>query len=942
MRPLKLILSGFGPYSGRETIDFSVLGERGLYLICGDTGSGKTTIFDAITYALYGEASGSYREPAMFRSQYADPETETFVELTFLSGGKQYLVKRSPEYEKPKKKGKGTVLKKAEVELCCPDGRVYSRKREVDALLQEIIGVDRNQFLQISMIAQGDFTRLLLASTEERKAIFRKLFHTQRYQALQNRLKEDLSNVEGELDTLQERINWEVKRLSCAPDSPAARELVEVQEGALPLENALQLAVALLNQEKVQEEKLTILKRDLSKQQESAREQLALAKTREENLQKLEQAKKQRILAAKEVEKCGIRLQRAQEEAGKKDGLLRQIALWEADRPRYEKVNQEQTAIMEREKNLSEAEKKLVRGKKKQEAEARQVREMEAEFETLQTTGEEALQFTHQLDEAKRQQDDWEQLKVMASAYDKKKKERVKQQAVYEKYRQEAATAGAYYTNLYQTYLDAQAGILAGSLRDGVACPVCGSPTHPSPAQVTAQTPSEEELKDARRRQEMTQKEAEAAAASASRAIGEEETREETLRTQWRKLSQENQASSQPSLSDEELPPLPAEKDLQQLIQKQLKTLAAVITELEAALQSANAKVARKKELSQQLPKLRERAEAAGADLQRQEADLSREKTLLEQRKKQLTEEKSTLSFPEESGLEQAIAAAKKECRRLETEQKNAEEKSLQAAETLHKLQAQEKTLDDLVSAASKESGTLSLAQWQQKANDLDQRLDQVTSSLRDCYSRRTVDEEAVSHLRQAQLEQEDLTHRLTWMRMLSTTMNGTMTGKEKVMLETYVQMTFLDRILRRANIRLMVMSSGQYECRRQRQLGNNRSQTGLDLEVVDHYNGTSRSVKTLSGGESFMASLSLALGLSDEIQSMAGGIQPDCLFVDEGFGSLDDDALEQAMQALSSLAEGNRLVGIISHVSQLKYRIDKQIRVKKDLHGGSRTEIVV
>ena len=220
MRPLNLTMSAFGPYAGQTTVDFSVLGTSGLYLITGDTGAGKTTIFDAITYALYGEASGESRESSMLRSKYAAPETPTFVELTFLNGGRTYTVRRNPEYTRPKTRGTGTTVQKADAELTLPDGRIITKARDVTAAVTDIVGVDREQFARIAMIAQGEFRKLLLAQTDERKAIFRQIFHTGQYQALQNRLKEEAAALDRQCGELEAGLRQAAGSIRCdAPET---------------------------------------------------------------------------------------------------------------------------------------------------------------------------------------------------------------------------------------------------------------------------------------------------------------------------------------------------------------------------------------------------------------------------------------------------------------------------------------------------------------------------------------------------------------------------------------------------------------------------------------------------------------------------------------------------------------------------------------------------
>ena len=244
MRPLNLTMSAFGPYAGQTTVDFSVLGTSGLYLITGDTGAGKTTIFDAITYALYGEASGESRESSMLRSKYAAAETPTFVELTFTNGGRTYTVRRNPEYTRPKTRGTGTTVQKADAELTMPDGRIITKARDVTAAVTDIVGVDREQFARIAMIAQGEFRKLLLAQTDERKAIFRQIFHTERYQALQNRLKEEAAALDRQCGELEAGLRQAAGSIRCdAPETlPDALDTDALLAGAREMEALCEIA----------------------------------------------------------------------------------------------------------------------------------------------------------------------------------------------------------------------------------------------------------------------------------------------------------------------------------------------------------------------------------------------------------------------------------------------------------------------------------------------------------------------------------------------------------------------------------------------------------------------------------------------------------------------------------------------------------------------------
>ena len=261
MRPIKLTVSAFGPYAGKTVLDLDKLGENGLYLITGDTGAGKTTIFDAITYALYGEASGDNREPSMFRSKYAEATTPTEVELVFSYAGKTYTVKRNPEYERPKSRGEGFTTQKAEVQLKYPDGRVVTKQRDVDNAIRDIMGINRSQFLQIAMIAQGDFLKLLLAPTEERKKIFRQIFKTQLYQDLQDRLKKESGQLNDKCDAARNSIKQYIDGITCDENDVLSIEVEKAKNGLLPAKDVMDLIDRLLTQDN---DKKTAIQKSIS------------------------------------------------------------------------------------------------------------------------------------------------------------------------------------------------------------------------------------------------------------------------------------------------------------------------------------------------------------------------------------------------------------------------------------------------------------------------------------------------------------------------------------------------------------------------------------------------------------------------------------------------------------------------------------------------------
>ena len=378
-------------------------------------------------------------------------------------------------------------------------------------------------------------------------------------------------------------------------------------------------------------------------------------------------------------------------------------------------------------------------------------------------------------------------------------------------------------------------------------------------------------------------------------------------------------------------------EDTETKLPEEQKTVSDEINTLDMAISEEEKKVSRRSELSESLPKTE-------ASLKERDKDISARNTALEADKASLNEKKNQRNADKESLRFGSITEAQKESKTLGkaiSEMKEAYDKAQNAlSESDKKIAGYSASIKELTEQLSSDCNLDKEEETKKKAEITEKKTaDDVAAKA--LHSRIESNTQVLANIRSKVGDLDTLEKRYTWLKALSNTANGNISGKEKVMLETYIQMTYFDRIIARANTRFMIMSGGQYELKRRKEAENNRSQSGLDLDVIDHYNGTERSVKTLSGGESFKASLSLALGLSDEIQASAGGVKLDTMFVDEGFGSLDEESLDQAMKALLSLADGNRLVGIISHVVDLKNRIDKQIVVTKEKSGGSKANIV-
>lgn len=907
MRPITLIMSAFGPYAGKITLEMDKLGKQGLYLITGDTGAGKTTIFDAITYALYGQASGNVRETGMLRSKYADSKTLTFVELTFEYAGKTYTIRRNPEYERPSKKGSGLTKQKAEAELTYPDGRILTKTKEVTGAVEEILGITRSQFSQIAMIAQGDFLKLLLAKTDERKEIFRRLFKTHKYESLQEKLRARFNQLERQ----KKEVCQSLEQYACGICYPKQ----EKPEEQRPFEETLDLLETIIQQDEKAyhdlaqeleqtEKELTAISQLIGKGEARAKMEEQLKKQRTQ-LEKFK-AQKEEKAAAFDQEQAKLPEQERLAESIKE--LTKQLPAYEELRQLFKEAQEkEQELIKQRktEKRRRNAIKILEEQLSQQIQEQEGVKNAELELEKAENSRRKAEESAQQLKNLAGQLQDLEQTREDLSLAETE----------YKKVSDKAERLLLAYNEKNKAFLDEQAGLLAKSLEQGTPCPVCGSTTHPHPAALRENAPTENQVSKAKKEWEKAVQQQNAASAQTAQIRGKAESqRAETEKRLQLLLGQ--CAISQ------------AKDKLQEKTKETKEFLTHLETEKTKAASRVEQKLALEKEIPQCQQKL-EQEKTALTDVEKTIISLAETAASLREKQEDLSK---TLDF-ENSDM------AKKHIQQLQKSRDELERRWKKAEQELNQCREQEAACQGSIEALEKQLGQevcVDLSKAKERQQVQQEQKQRISREMQATNSRLDRNKDTLTQLQQKGKELGKLEKEWSWMKPLSETANGSLPGKEKIMIETYVQMTYFDRILDRANVRFMVMSGGQYELKRRREPGNYRSQSGLELDVVDHYNGTQRSVKTLSGGESFKASLSLALGLSDEIQSSAGGIRLDTMFVDEGFGSLDEDSLQQAIRVLTQLTEGNRLVGIISHVGELKEKIDTQIIVKKDKFGGS------
>ena len=909
MRPLKLTMSAFGPYAGHTELDLERLGDRGLYLITGDTGAGKTTLFDAITFALYGKASGRHREPSMLRSKYADPATPTEVELYFEYRGKRYTVHRVPEYDRPAKRGDGMIRQRPEAQLTCPDGRVITGCREVDAAVEEIMGVSREQFAQIVMIAQGDFLKVLLAPTEERSEIFRRIFGTERFRSVQIRLKIQASESAQACRTLQEDVTRVLERVEWDGEEPIGTS--EEKAGRLDeqVEKDQQLLQQILDAVQTADRHLEEINVYIGRLDEQDKLRASLVTCEAELAVLLPR------LDASEQALNSVRVQA--EEVPSLQGRQARI---EADLPQYDRLSEVSRAAVVAESKVAELSGAVAQ---KDACLVALQAQLESDTETVKAMGDLGEKREKWLRDCREAEERLDALDTLKADYREAHDSRVGYVGAQEQYREAAAEAERLrqtFAEQNRAFLDEQAGILAETIRPGQPCPVCGSTEHPMPATKSEAAPTEAQLNRLKQAWETAQSRAEAASRLAGELGGTVQTKIEQVLQKAAALLSCGEWDQIPSALNRELA-------------EQQNELARLRRELSRADQQYRLR----EQLTQRISDTEKTIKTERALHGTLRESLAVAVQTKEQSEKQACLMRNELTF---ASLEEArgeIARTENEIKRRQQALEMAESAYRAQLETVTERRGRMQQLKQQIvqtdvsdrpqKEAEKAAWALQKAEAEQEARRL--------------HTRVTSNRAAVVDLRRLSAELKVAEDRLSWLQALSDTANGAVRGKEKIMLETYVQTAYFDRIIRRANRRLLIMTDGQYELKRRRGADNNRSQSGLELDVVDHYNGSERSVRTLSGGESFKASLALALGLSDEVQSAAGGISLESMFVDEGFGSLDSESVRQAVQALSDLSEGGRLVGIISHVDELKERIERKIVVTKDRTGGSHAAIV-
>ena len=913
MRPIRIEMSAFGPYAGKQTVEMDRLGTSGIYLITGDTGAGKTTIFDAIVFALYGTASSDRRSGDMLRSRYAEPDTPTEVKLVFAYRNKEYEIRRNPTYQRPKLRGEGMTQENASAELRLPGGEILTRTGEVDEKIREILGMTRDQFMQIAMIAQGDFLKLLLAKTEERRKIFSSIFRTGRYARLEERLKQEARQARKTYDDLVREIGFEQERarLPEGTDRSGLRDEEYLQAiEKFRDEAGIRLEEGEKKQELLRGELDALAARILAAEEQEKRKK-ALEETRQQwtKLQAAAEQRKQELEAARSREP----------EAKEKEARLHveQDRLQQYDR--LEELKQQKTEAEKKQASDEAARKKLEEDRKSL---TQQIQDCRQKIKEKEALAGKAAALSGEKERLRSQGAEYNELKTLLEAYEEASEKWSRAAVTYQAACGKEQEFGESYRRQHRAFLDDQAGILAAELAEDQPCPVCGSLHHPSPAVKTDDAPTRETVEQSQKRWEESKTAMDEAGRKAAALRG---TRDSSLQHMEEKAKGLN------------MPTEPV--TLKETLMEEQKRFRSKWKEVTGALAASEAAAEAKVVLEEKLETLQKKQEEDEEAYRKLELESARLQEQIENLSANYSELKETLPYPDRESAGKAASLLDREIREIREAVQSAEESEQAAAGRIQEAEGRmdelQKQIREGESAESMTSAELQENQKQKK----DEQLRLQAEAKEDNLIWET-NSAAAGSIRKLNVEREQAARKYSMLQNLADTANGNLSGKQRIQLETYVQQQLFDRILVRANTRFRVMSGGQYDLVRRKEYQKNQ-QSGLDLDVVDHYNGTTRSVSTLSGGESFMASLSLALGLSDEIQESAGGVQLDALFVDEGFGSLDEETLDQAMKAIQTLAEdGGRIVGIISHVTELQNRIDRQLLVRKMKSGGSTATI--
>ncbi|SDI99209.1 AAA family ATPase [Salimicrobium halophilum] len=1037
MEIVELSMQAFGPYLKKQTIPFETLREYPIFLITGATGAGKTSIFDAICFALYGKASGSDRDQETLRSQMATPEEKTYVSFRFRINNHTYQLLRQPKQIIMKERGEGTKEEPAKAELYAdPDNEnqlLASKVREVDQMIEEMLGLNYEQFRKMMMIPQGEFRKLISENSREREEVLRKIFDTSLYLEVTEQLKNRKSAIEKDIQSFRSRATEELDRIHLEKET----ELPENPRQAMPfVEQDLKEKETLINEEKKKREKVnekvtTLQERirsienhnslvqewqDYLKKQKSSEqyrgeiERKRVEVKRAEEAEKLKAYESQVEEAENHLQDLGKRVKRTEETFHRK---AHERTTKQEEQKKIEEQEEERLGLKRRLESLEEAMERLSEIKKKEEEREACNKELErldvsieqaerssvSSRETMEThkkrlselknieetyyekkeawnRSKQAFQVLKRLNETTKEKED-----IQKRLEDTRKQlNKAEETLAGKKERQKKAVEAKTSDQAYQLSL---------TLHSEAPCPVCGSVHHPSPASPPREVVDEEEIESIGDSIEKSSEEKERLLSRVYQLQAEEKAKSETIDSLIRELEIEAPSSDRETWTNllsryqeemnrlendmKELSHLKHEKAstekeyerLQQDLEKTQETITVAKEKKGRLYQSAATADAEIKEFYRNLPVLEPMEEPSATDLENLYSDIKTTFEAMTKRKKEMEDTLAALSeeISTIQGTWNQLVETQKETEERWKEKKQGFEQTFEQLSFTDKQEYEDsKRTQQYVESIRQEIDSYfqNEAIIKDRIARLENQLGDDTSILptEEVKKEKEAFEEEMEGLREIivqkeyeykqnldsvdklnrLLEKQDTSEQLFYdIGDLSSTTSGD--NSLRLSLERYVLASYLDEILLQANHRLQTMTDHRYQLKRSEGIAKRGAQSGLDLEVMDQYTAQERSVRTLSGGEGFKAALSLALGMADVVQSYAGGIQLNTLFIDEGFGTLDDISLQQAIECLKNLQDGNRLLGIISHVSQLKEEIPVQMQVQTD---GSESAITI
>ena len=1034
MRPIKLTISAFGPYASKQVIDFEELKGRNIFVISGKTGAGKTTIFDAISYALYGEASGESRETDSLRSHFADDNTETYVELEFELRGEKYTVNRVPKQKKKKARGEGYTEKSADATLTLPDGKVITKVKNVTDKIIEILGITREQFKQIVMLAQGEFKKLLLADSVEREGIFRKIFNTYDFEKIQAELKDKAANLSKNRTKSKHEMEINLKNIKGEHDIvideyvdfplviEKLKDLLErdnniyktLNEEGKEVDNKLQVknqekAIIETNNNLIKEKEIIAkaLEELLSKEDEyknksktiidgkNAKEVKYIEDKLIETTKKLTKREEDYNLSLKNIDSLKLK----QEEANK---LLQIEESKECDREKLsveinnlnkleEKIielDSLNNKVMHLKQSAENSKLQIINNKKETEELKKSKEEKELQLKDIATLETKKVELESDIKAKNKTLDEVRELFKVIRSFQNTYIEHNNKAKEYKEFEVEYKKVKENYEKMDDLYKKEQAGILASKLQENEPCPVCGSTNHPNKATIkeNLKIPTKEELKVAKENLDKLEKENLEKINNLTTLNSNKTTYLEQVNNHLSMLSAtlnidktfnsetakvvKNLGTELKSVIDklkDELLKVIDKISLKEKIEKELNLITTTINEREHSLiKLEECEKNYTTELTQNITKIDEYKKEIPENI----TDLKTLNNLIEVKTKELNISKEKLA---KLRLENENLAKKLEGENSTSKEinKSIEELKLEIAnnkanfneaikeqgfdniQTYEDAKLQISMVESLEKEVENYNSELKLTKAKQediinKTKDMvfmdittiDEEIKSIQndkkeleSKLRELHAIIVGNKTILKNVENLNIEFKEIEEEYKVVGELADLANGK--KAPYISFERYILASYFEDIIEAANIRLEKMTGDRFSLIRKTSKSKGAGQKGLELEIYDNYTDSSRDVSSLSGGESFKASLSLALGLSDIVQSNAGGVSLDTMFVDEGFGTLDPQSLDNAIDSLLELQRGGRLVGIISHVEELKERIDAKLEVTSTSKGS-------